>query len=278
MESLNALLAGRKVLISGAGADANIGRALVEEMATSGAAVFFVGRDAAQCASLEEQMLERGLQSSGYAADLSNPSEIQALHRRLSDEGVIIDTVVNNLGLNECPIDDYEDSWKSWQRVFETNVIGPQHLTRLFCQTMIENKVSGSVLFMSSIHQWSVRSNVSYSASKGALGMMIKELAVELAPHGIRVNGIAPGYVATDKSGRPVPHCHTPLHGSSVPPEYIGRAAVYLSSAHFSKYTTGSILKLDSGLSLGNHLTFGSSPAPSLWRRAVRRLRQGTQH
>jgi NAD(P)-dependent dehydrogenase (short-subunit alcohol dehydrogenase family) len=77
---------------------------------------------------------------------------------------------------------------------------------------------------------------------------------VELAPHNIRVNGIAPGYIDEDKKGRPIPHRYTPLHRSSISSLYVGRAAVYLSSEYFSKYTTGSVLKIDAGLSLYNHL------------------------
>jgi NAD(P)-dependent dehydrogenase (short-subunit alcohol dehydrogenase family) len=93
-----------------------------------------------------------------------------------------------------------------------------------------------------------------YSASKAALGMIIKELAIELAPHNIRVNGIAPGNIKEDEKGNTIPHRYTPLYGSSINPCYIGRAAVYLSSDYYSRYTTGTVIKIDGGLSLYNHL------------------------
>lgn len=102
---------------------------------------------------------------------------------------------------------------------------------------------------MTSIHQWVPNGDPAYSASKAALGTVIRELALELAPHGIRVNGIAPGYVNEDEEGRPVPHPDTPLGGVSVAPRYIGRAAVYLCADHFSRHTTGTVIKVDGGLS-----------------------------
>jgi NAD(P)-dependent dehydrogenase (short-subunit alcohol dehydrogenase family) len=85
--------------------------------------------------------------------------------------------------------------------------------------------------------------------------MLVKELAMEYAQYKIRVNGIAPGWTAEDDSGNPLYHESTPLYKSSVNPRFIGRAAVYLASDYFSKFTTGSIIKIDAGLSLQNYLT-----------------------
>jgi NAD(P)-dependent dehydrogenase (short-subunit alcohol dehydrogenase family) len=119
---------------------------------------------------------------------------------------------------------------------------------------MINHKIGGSIIFITSIHQWTIRKLMSYSASKAALGMMIKELALELAPDQIRVNGIAPGWVMLDSQGNPLNSKHTPLYQCSIDPCYIGRAAVYLASDYFSYSTTGTVLKIDAGLSLYNHI------------------------
>jgi len=64
----------------------------------------------------------------------------------------------------------------------------------------------------------------------------------------------SPGYVEEDEKGQTVSHRYTPLHNSSINPCYIGRAVVYLSSDYFSKFTTGTVIKIDAGLSLYNHL------------------------
>ena len=138
--------------------------------------------------------------------------------------------------------------------LFDTNFFGPLDLTDRISRAVVRNGRGGSILFITSIHQWVVRRMPAYSASKAALGMVIRELALELAPHSIRVNGIAPGYVTRDKGGKPVPHRHTPLYGSSVDPSYIGKAAVFLASDTTSRFTTGSVLTVDAGLSLYSHL------------------------
>ena len=120
-----------------------------------------------------------------------------------------------------------------WNRVFGTNLFGPIYLTKQISEIMIKKKAQCSILFISSIHQWLIRRIASYSVSKAAIGMLIKELSVELAPHNIRVNGIAPGYIDEDKKGKPIPHRYTPLHRSSINPSYIGRAAVYCHRTTF---------------------------------------------
>ncbi|MGH7885833.1 MAG: SDR family NAD(P)-dependent oxidoreductase, partial [Thermodesulfobacteriota bacterium] len=93
----------------------------------------------------------------------------------------------------------------------------------------------------------------SYSASKSALVMIIKELAAELSKHQIRVNGIAPGWVKIDEDGNTFDSNKNIIHQTSIEPSYIGRAALYLASEYFSKYTTGEIIKVDSGQTLLSH-------------------------
>lgn len=90
--------------------------------------------------------------------------------------------------------------------------------------------------------------------------MIIQELAVDLAPYGIRVNGIAPAWVAEDEQGHPFSQEYHLLHHSSINPRYIGRAAVYLASDYFSKFTTGTIIKIDAGASLYNYRVAQNPP------------------
>ena len=99
------------------------------------------------------------------------------------------------------------------------------HLTQGIASGM-KAKGGGAIVFITSVHQWVVRRIPSYSASKAALGMIIKELAVELAPYHIRVNGIAPGWVEEDDEGRTLVSHFSLLNRTSINPAYIGRAAV----------------------------------------------------
>jgi NAD(P)-dependent dehydrogenase (short-subunit alcohol dehydrogenase family) len=249
----NKLMAGKNVLITGAGK--NIGRSIALEMALQGANIYFTDIDKELCQNLENELKQKDTNVRGFHMDCSDTNELDKLVAILKNEKLCIDVLVNNVGIqNEIkPFKNID--LKEWHKIFDTNVFGPGYLTKHIAQTMIENKIFGSIIFITSIHQWTVFGLGSYSASKAALGMLVKELAMEYAQNKIRVNGIAPGWAAEDDSGNPLYLESTPLYKSSINPRYVGRAAVYLASDYFSKCTTGSIIKIDSGLSLHNYLT-----------------------
>jgi NAD(P)-dependent dehydrogenase (short-subunit alcohol dehydrogenase family) len=246
------LLSGKNVLITGAGR--NIGKSIAIEMAKEGANIFFTDIDKERCAQLKQELNGYPVVSKGFISDVSRAEDVDSLCNSLLQDRIKIDILVNNVGIHFGGRTIKDLDLKEWNRVFDTNVFGPMYLTKRISKTMIDNHISGSIIFITSIHQWTIRRFLSYSASKATLGMIVKELALELAPYAIRVNGIAPGYIDEDKNGNPIPHKYTPLHKSSINPCYIGRAAVYLSSDFFSRFTTGTVLKIDAGLSLYNHL------------------------
>lgn len=246
------LLDGRTVLVTGGAS--NIGRAIAIESASEGANVVIVDIDDEARMAVERELAEYPGWSKGYHCDMSHSAEIDGLCATLQSENILVDVLVNNVGMQDRARSVVDLDIDEWQRTFATNVFGPMHLTRCVARALIDNGRQGSILFVTSIHQWVIRRYAGYSASKGALGMIVKELAVDLAPHGIRVNGIAPGWVAEDAAGQPLPQRVAPLHQSSVRPCYIGRAAVYLAADYYSFHTTGSVLKIDAGLSLNNYL------------------------
>jgi NAD(P)-dependent dehydrogenase (short-subunit alcohol dehydrogenase family) len=245
------LLARKNVLVTGAGQ--NIGRAIALEMARQGANLFFTDIESERVEALEKELAGRESVARGFLSDIAKNEDIDALCGRLTDDGVAIDVLVNNVGVQSGSDTLLDFSQSEWERTFSVNLFGPLRLTSNIVRNMRSAKIAGSVLFITSIHQWTVRTVPSYSASKSALGMVVKELALDLAPYGIRVNGIAPGWVAEDSRGEPVRHKYCPLHNTSISPRYIGRAAVYLSADYFSRQTTGTVLKVDGGLSLWNH-------------------------
>lgn len=246
------LLEGRTVLVTGGAS--NIGKEVAIESARQGANVVIVDIDDEARASLKRDLAQYPGRVKDYKCDLSRSAEIDRLCETLKKENILIDVLVNNVGVQYETRSIVDLDIDEWQKTFATNVFGPMYLTRCIARSMIDNSRQGSILFITSIHQWIIRRYASYSASKGALGMIIKELAVDLAPHGIRVNGIAPGWVAEDAAGKALLQRIAPLHQSSIRPCYIGRAAVYLSADHYSFHTTGSVLKIDAGLSLHNYL------------------------
>ena len=255
----NRLMAGRNVLITGAGR--NIGRSIAVEMARQGANVFFTDLTSDSCEALQQELSSYEVTSKGFVSDVSKIEDVDALFAALSAQNVTIDTLVHNAGAHYNTVGIRKLDLNEWRATFETNVFGALYLTKLITNSMVSNQIKGCIVFLSSIHQWTIRSVPSYSASKAALGMVIKELAAEMAAFGIRVNGIAPGLVAEEGERGPIYYEHALLHRSSITPQYIGRAAVYLASSYFSEFTTGTLLKIDDGLSLYNHYSDAYSPS-----------------
>jgi len=249
----NKLLYGKNVLITGAGR--NIGRSIVLEMAKQGANIFFTDVDPQRCAALEKELAEYLIKSKGFVSDISKTQDIDSLLNNLVSNEITIDILVNNAGILFETAFNKNLDLEEWHKIFETNVFGPLYLTKLISQMMIDKNIPGAIMFITSIHQWSIIGYPSYSSSKATLGMIIKELALDLARYQIRVNGIAPGWIAEDEQGIPLPQKHAPLYNTSINPHYVGRAAVYLASDYFSKFTTGTVLKIDAGLSLHSYLS-----------------------
>jgi NAD(P)-dependent dehydrogenase (short-subunit alcohol dehydrogenase family) len=236
------LLEGRNALVTGAGR--NIGKSIAMELLAHGANVYCTEVEPERCATLQVELARLRGTSRVFRADITRNEDTDGVLQALNEGKVEIDLLVNNVGI---VVDDFTAS-------FQTNVVGPVYLTNRVSKDMIERRVAGSIIFLTSIHQDTIFTRTKgYAASKAALGMVIKQLAVELAPHRIRVNGIAPGDVREDAQGNVVPYGYTPLEGTSIKPQYIARAAVYLASEYFSHYTTGAIIKIDGGLSLFNY-------------------------
>jgi NAD(P)-dependent dehydrogenase (short-subunit alcohol dehydrogenase family) len=247
----NQLLAGKNVLITGAAK--NIGRSIAIEMAKQGANIFFTDILEEGCLNLEKELKIYSVKVKGFVSDISQPDDIDILYNALEENQIIIDILVNNVGLQFETIGINNLDLEEWHKTFQTNVFGPMYLTKCISEMMVNRSIQGSIIFMTSIHQEILVRWPSYSSSKAALGMILKELAADLAPSGIRVNGIAPAWVAEDKQGNPLNNEYNLLHRCSISPCYIGRAAVYLASDYFSKFTTGTVLKIDGGTTLYNY-------------------------
>ncbi|HMV32718.1 MAG TPA: SDR family oxidoreductase [Gemmatimonadales bacterium] len=246
------LLAGRRALVTGSGR--NIGKAIAFEMARQGARIVLNDRcpDALREAAREAR--ESGLDATAVLADISDPASVDALMAEVQATGGC-DILVNNAATllphdHPEPLDD-----DLWRRIYETNVFGPVRLTRLWAAQLVQRGAPGVALFISSTHARVTFGAPSYSTSKAAIEHLVQELAVSLAPHGIRVNGIAPGYVAPDSAGGPLPHDIGLLYHSTVPASFVGRAAVVLACETLSAHTTGTTLVVDSGVSALSYLT-----------------------
>ena len=266
------LLGGKNVFISGAGP--NIGRAIALEMAAAGATIYFAEKNEANRTALTSKLSERGFASQSFLCDVSQPDEIDEVLAQLEAQKIAIDVLVNNAGIHEQHLPAEMPQFERWQRMMDTNVLGPLYLSRRLAEKMIESGTKGNIIFISSIHQDYFNGDTIYSASKAALSMIIKELAVSFSPHDIRVNGIAPGYCLEGEEGDAQLNRKIMLEHQPVEPCHIGRAALFLASEFFSAQTTGTTLVVDGGLSLysfHSQNVIDPAPAPSTARRIVRR-------
>jgi len=246
----NELLAGKNVLVTGAGR--NIGRSIAIEMAKQGANLFFTDIEEKACCILEKELAAHKVSCRWFVSDVSKTEDVKKLSDELRRQGSEMDVLVNNVGIQFETPGLQNLNLQEWEKTFQTNVFGPLYLTKLVSEAMIAGKIHGAIVFITSVHQSVLFGYPSYSCSKAALAMLIRELALELAAHKIRVNGIAPGWVAEDENGNPRPFGYHPLTGTSITPAFIGRTAVYLASEYFSEFTTGTIIQIDAGLTLIN--------------------------
>ena len=133
------------------------------------------------------------------------------------------------------------------------NLRAPWFLTRTLVRALVDSGRRGSVLFISSLHDTFVRRAPHYSASKGGVAMLVKELAWELAPHGIRVNAISPGAIWTGEGS--APDAPTVALGRLGRPDEVASIAAVLLDDEVSSYVTGANVRVDGGLALHNWLT-----------------------
>lgn len=160
-----------------------------------------------------------------------------------------VDILINNAGIN-LGQNFLDLTSEGWGEVHGTSLRGPIFLSQLVAKRMIEAKLSGVVLFVTSVHQEVCQKNLPYSTSKAALAMAIKEMAVELGPHNIRVVGVAPGGISiseevTDRS-KASRSGTVPLGGRNGIPRDIGNAVAFLVS-DLASHITGTVLTVSGG-------------------------------
>jgi NAD(P)-dependent dehydrogenase (short-subunit alcohol dehydrogenase family) len=191
------------------------------------------------------------------AFDLSNIKGIPALIDDIIQEYGTPDILVNNAGINQKK-SFTEVTDEDFQQIIQTNLTAVFVISREVVKRMI-TAGSGSIINISSMaSQYGIPYVISYTATKAAIEGMTRAMATELSPLGIRVNCVAPGFIATDMSAKALNNdaerkqkvmSRTPM-GKLGEPEDIADAVLYLSS-DAAKYVTGVILPVDGGNSIG---------------------------
>ena len=243
----------RKIAIV-TGGGSGIGLAITEKFVSSGILTIIVGRDPKKLNSTKEKFGELCVP---VVCDLSDLNEIPAMVNKIINEYGRIDILINNAGINmKKEFTDVTD--EDFQQIIQTNVTAVFSLSREVVKQMLQQG-GGSIINISSMaSQYGIPKVIAYTASKSAIEGMTRAMAVELSPKGIRVNCIAPGFIATDMSAKALngdPERkqkvmgRTPM-GYMGDPADIANAALYLANGE-AKYVTGVVLPVDGGNSIG---------------------------
>ena len=232
-----------------------IGSAIALAFAKEGAAVTVDYRSHPdEAKEIVDQIVGSGGRAISHHADVSSPEDVKNLIGRAVEEFGQLDVMVNNAGMHrkmpflQTPLD-------VWDEVIAVNLTGAWLGCQEAARQMVSQGGAGRIINVSSVHEdLPMPTNAPYCAAKGGLRMLMRTIAVELAPHNITVNNIAPGAVDTpmDASLKEDANQMQELL-SEIPlrrmgePEEIAALAVYLASEE-AGYVTGSTFVIDGGM------------------------------
>ena len=254
-------LVDKTALITGAGR--GIGRAIALTFAREGARLALLDRDERTVAATADEIVAAGGKALALTADIGDASQVEAAVARALEHYGQLDILVNNAGI--APAGDFlEGPFDAWDRVVQVNLYGAIHCARAVGRAMARAGRGGRIVNISSIHSSRAEQGAtSYDIAKGGVDQLTRALAVQLAPHGILVNSIAPGFIETDMAigADGISEHETDwfreiyVGRRKIPlarpggPEEVAAAALFLASPEAS-YITGAVLPVDGGLAV----------------------------
>lgn len=243
-------LQGRRALVTGS--SGGIGLALARAMGQAGAHVILNGRDASKLAAAAATLQAESLSVSCEGFDVTDADAVRAAVDRLEAQGPI-DILVNNAGMTiRNPLHEFADA--DWRRIMQTNLDSAYYLGQAVARRMIP-RGCGKIINVCSVQSEVGRPGTApYMATKGALKMLTKGMAVDWGPLGLQVNGLGPGYFKTELTQKLVddPAFSAWLVGRTPSRRWgdvqdLGPAIVFLAS-DASRFMNGHILYVDGGL------------------------------
>jgi NAD(P)-dependent dehydrogenase (short-subunit alcohol dehydrogenase family) len=248
-------LTGRRALVTGGGS--GIGLAMARALADAGAAVAVWGRTEAKVREAAAGLAGGGAVAHAQRVDVSDEAAVAEGVRETVDLLGGIDVVVVNAGLGVPMTRLVDTTAADYRAVMDTNLDGAFWTLRETARVLVDQGTGGSVIAVASLAALSgAARNHAYGASKAGLTAFVRSAAVELARHGIRVNGVLPGWTATDMTAAAQSSdVFTDRVISRVPlgrwgrPEEFGGIAVFLA-ADASSYQTGTTVLVDGGYSV----------------------------
>jgi gluconate 5-dehydrogenase len=244
-------LHGRLALVTGS--SAGIGHALARGLAGAGATVVLNGRDAGKLEHAAATMRSEGASVHAVPFDVTSAEATRAAVARIEAEIGAIDILVNNAGVQRrAPFDEFPEA--QWHEIMRTNVDSMFFVGQAVARHMIPRR-RGKIVNICSVQSELGRPSIApYAASKGAVKMLTKGMAIDLGPHGIQVNGLGPGYFKTELTKALVDNeefskwliGRTPSRRWGDVEDLMG-AAVFLAS-DAARFVNGHILYVDGGV------------------------------
>ena len=246
-------LTGKVALVTGA--THGLGMAMAKGIGRAGAILIINGNSSNEKIDKAVAIFKsEGIKAFGYRFDVTNEDQVQKAIARIENEVGIIDILINNAGIiKRTPLLDMEVT--DFEQVIKVDLVSPFIVSKAVVKGMIKRK-SGKIINICSMMSELARNTVgAYAAAKGGLKMLTQNMCVEWAPYNIQVNGIGPGYFATEQTkpirveGHPFNEFivnRTPA-GMWGDPDELQGAAVFLSSKA-SDFANGQILYVDGGI------------------------------
>lgn len=256
----------RVAVVTGAGS--GIGSTIARTLAREGARVVVGDLNLAAAEEVAREIERTGRDARARSVDVAHSASVDALAETAAEWAGRLDIWVNNAGvvLQKLVVDTSD---VEWARVLEVNLYGPFYGSRAAARTMLRQGTGGRIIGISSIMARQTRPlNGAYTAAKAGLEGLTRALALELAPHAITVNAVAPGHVDTPLT-RPMftPNVRRAFEeriplGRVGEPEWIADAVLFLASDD-ARYVTGQVLLVDGGYAINGDLPgleFGPNP------------------
>ena len=246
-------LTGRVAVVTGG--NGGIGRSIALGLAEAGASVAVFGRNKEKNQQVLSELKTFGAPSLAMRVDVTDRAGLEPALNQVESELGSVSILVNNAGIVSLSGGVLHEKTEDCDRVIETQLNAVFLLSKLAAKSMLSRRF-GKIINIGSMYSFFGSGLIpSYSAAKGAILQLTKSMAIELAPHNIQVNAIAPGWIETDMTA---PVHSIPLNdeilartpaGRWGQPEEVAGTAVYLAS-RASDFVTGATIRVDGGYSI----------------------------